>query len=302
MSQTNAIQKPASQVTLFYGDGGEITSLAKRIKIMVPGGNKLSDGEAQALAQISYVTQLNPFIGEVWYIPEHGPMIGIKGARRCGNEQIEQAGGKDAYWFPDLRPCSGAEAGYKGDLKDLAAAYICVITDSVSGTHYQKILLETINALRSAGSKDPVGEAREIVGKKPEWIGYGFSTVSEKSRMNKQALAQKRAEADALKRKFDIPFGAGVSEGENAVEAGAWVEGQANDLPEDQTKSEDPMTYNEAKQVIVITKAGKEKFIGELTPAQLERVASSAPDEKQRQAAEVVLEFRNENKPEAIQQ
>jgi hypothetical protein len=209
-----------------YGQADDIYTLAKRIKVMVPGGNKLNDSEAQALAQVSLVTQCNPFIGEIWYIPSRGPMIGIKGARRHGNQQILEAGGKEAYWFPDLKPCTGEEAGYKGDIKGLEAAYKCTITDSVSSRAYQQMFLETVNSLRAAGSKDPVGEAREICGKRPEWNGYGFSTVAEQSKMNKQALAMKRAEADALKRKFDIPFGAEVASGDTALEAEAsdWVE------------------------------------------------------------------------------
>lgn len=217
-----------------YGETGDILSLAKRIKVMVPGGSKLSDSEVQALAQVSLVTQCNPFIGEIWYIPGRGPMIGIKGARRHGNQQILEAGGKEAYWFPELKPCSGEEAGYKGDIKGLEAAYKCVITDSVSSKAFQQMFLETVNSLRAAGSKDPVGEAREICGKKPEWIGYGYSTVAEQSKMNKQALAMKRAEADALKKKFDIPFGAEVANGDTAIEAEAsdWTETPPSQMAE----------------------------------------------------------------------
>lgn len=208
-----------------YGNTGEIASLSKRIKIMVPGGNKLSDSEAQALAQISLVTKCNPFIGEIWYIPGRGPMIGIKGARRHGNEQIEEAGGKDAYWVPDLQVCSAEEAG-AGDVKDVAAAYRCIITDSVSTGKFQKMFVDAVNTFRAAGSPDPVGEAREILGKRPQWVGYGYSTVSEQSKMNKQALAMKRAEAAALKQKFDIPFGTEVAAGDNATETGAidWID------------------------------------------------------------------------------
>lgn len=209
-----------------YGNRIEIKTLADRIRLMVPGGNKLSNGELEALAQASLVTQCNPFIGEIWYIPGKGVMIGIKGARRHGNEQIVEAGGKDAYWEPDLQPCSAEDAGAK-DVKDVAAAYRCVITDSVSTGKFQKMFIETLNALRAAGSTDPVGEAREILGRKPKWVGYGYSTVSEQSRMNKQALAMKRAESAALKQKFDIPFGAEVAAGDTASDAGAieWIDG-----------------------------------------------------------------------------
>lgn len=219
---TDIQARPQALMTInTYGEAVDVLSLAKRIKIMVPGGNKLTDGEAQALAQVSLVTKCNPFIGEIWYIPGRGPMIGIKGARRHGNESTKEAGGKDAYWVADLSPCAGEDAGYKGDIKDLAAAYRCVVTDSVSTSLHQRMFLEAVNTLRAAGSADPVGEAREIVGKRPQWVEYGFSTVSENSKMNKQALARKRAEAAALKLKFDIPFGADVAVGDDAIDAGA---------------------------------------------------------------------------------
>lgn len=245
---TTALQtQPKSLLTIStYGDSFDVISLAKRIKIMVPGGKNLNDNEAQALAQVAIATNCNPFIGEIWYIPGSGPMIGIKGTRRHGNEQIELAGGKDAYWQPDLQPCSGEEAGYKGDIKDLAAAYKCTITDSVSTAAYQRMFLETVNALRAAGSKDPVSEAREICGKRPQWTEYGFATVSEKSKMNKQHLARKRAESHALQLKFSIPFGAKVAAGDDAVDAGDWVEGQAKDTGPDYTQA--PENWDETQE------------------------------------------------------
>lgn len=233
-----ALQPSTKLVVGTYGDREEVLSLAKRIKVMVPGGNQLNDSEAQALAQVSIVTHLNPFIGEIWYIPGRGPMVGIKGARRCGNEQVEAAGGKDAYWNADLIPCSPEDAGANEPAK-VAASYKCVIADSVSTMKYQKLLLETITLLRDVGSPDPVGEAKEIVGKRPQWIGYGYSTHEEKSKMNKQALAMKRAESDAIKRKFDIPFGAEVAAGDTAVEAGDWIEAKAIDTPNWQESPEE---------------------------------------------------------------
>ena len=222
---STAIQPKNTAVIQSYGQEDDVYTLAKRIKVMVPGGNKLQDAEAKALAQVALVTQCNPFIGEIWYIPGRGPMIGIKGARRHGNETVKRAGGESAYFTAELKPCAGDVAGYKGDVKDLAAAYECIIEDSVSTKLYQAIFLETLNALRAAGSPDPVGEAREVCGKRPQWKGYGFSTVSENSKMNKQALAMKRAEADGLKHRFDIPFGTDVANGDNAMEVeGSWIE------------------------------------------------------------------------------
>lgn len=220
---TTALQT-APQTALVFGEKVELQALANRIKTMTPGGKNLSDNEAMALAQVSHLTALNPFIGELWYIPGSGPMVGIRGSRRYGNEQIKHEGGPDAYWSPHFFVCDPEEAGVPSGVK-VAAVYRCEIHDSVSTRQYQKMILETINAFREGGAPDPFGEAVKIVGPKPLWVGYGYSTPDEKSKMNKAALARKRAEADALKRRFYIPFGAGVSEYEDRgemVEAETW--------------------------------------------------------------------------------
>lgn len=201
-----------------YGTDQEIDKIAGRIKLMVKGGDKLSNGEARALAQISNVTGLNPFIGEIWYIPTKGPMIGIAGARRLFNEGNN---GSD-YAFVELIPCSAAEAGVPDDVKDVVACFRCEAHSSSATRQYQQMLLQTIEAMRAAGSQDPFGDAREVVGKKPIWQGWGYSRKSDQSTMNKVQLAKKRAEADALKKRIVVPFGlpeVEISVHENYVDA-----------------------------------------------------------------------------------
>jgi hypothetical protein len=219
-----AIQTVPSQTSLVFGEKRDIEALANRIKIMAPGGKKLNTDEAMALSQVSYLTGLNPFIGEIWYIPGNGPMVGIRGARRYGNEQVKNEGGIDAFWYPVFTTCSPEEAGAPANV-DVALAYRCELHDSVSTKQYQKMLTETIKEFREGGAPDPFGEAVKVVGPKPLWVGWGYSVTTESSKMNKGALARKRAEADAIKRRFYIPFGAGVSEYEDrgeVVDAGAW--------------------------------------------------------------------------------
>jgi len=187
-----------------YGSEKDLDQIAARVRLMVKGGKSLADGEARALAQIAQVTGLNPFIGELWYIPGKGPMVGIAGARRLFNEQNNN--GAD-YAFVDLVVCSADEAGVPEDVKDLVAAFRAEVHSSTATREYQRMLLETIEALRAAGTSDPFGQAREIVGKKPTWIGWGYSRKSDQSTMNKVQLARKRAEADALKKRIIVPFG-----------------------------------------------------------------------------------------------
>lgn len=206
-----------------YGSRTEVASLADRIKIMVPGGDKLSKNEALALAQVALGTQLNPFLGEVWYIPGKGPMVGIKGARRLDLEAVQKKGG---YTNMELIACDPLEAGATAEqvkANEIAAAFRCEISDSVSSREYQTNLLEVIRELRAGGEPDPVKAAKDICGNRPITMGWGFSTVPELSKMGKTALARKRAEADALKKRIDIPFGASVAaadmQSEDVVEA-----------------------------------------------------------------------------------
>lgn len=289
-----------------YGEDSEIKSLSQRIKLMVPGGRSLKDEEAQALAQLTIVTGLNPFIGEIWYIPGKGPMVGIKGAMRTGSQQVEEAGGKDAYWTPDLQPCSPEEAGAK-DIKDVFAAYKCVITDSVSTKKYQTLFLETVNTLRAAGDTDPVGSAREICGKRPQWIGYGYSTVGESSRMNKQALARKRASADALKQRFYIPFGADVAAGDNAQEAAPeWIDGtattshQTDEQQGEYTTETHEMTIEEARYTNITTVSGVDKPMGTLPIETLNKAyLSDKTTDEQKRAAAMILKVDHQMEPPA---
>ena len=191
-----------------YGTNDELTMMARRFKTALRGGDKLNNSELIALAQITNITRLNPFIGELWYIPGKGPMIGIAGARRLWNEKSTEGGGWSSVV---IVPCSGEEAGYTGDIKDLAAAFKATAHDSGATAQYQKMFNETIKVMHENGSKDPFGDAKQICGPRPQGEGYGFSTVSETSRMNKTQLARKRSEADALKKCINVPFGLEVS-------------------------------------------------------------------------------------------
>lgn len=216
-----------------YGTNQELQSMAGRFKTALRGGDKLSNNEAMALAQIARITNLNPFIGELWYIPGKGPMIGIAGARRLWNEKSSLGGG---WSHVDISPCSPEEAG--ATEKDVVVAFRAEAHDSKATADYQRLFVETLAACRASGSTDPFKDAKEIMGNKPVWVGYGYSTQSETSRMNKTQLARKRAEADALKKCISVPFGVEISvDGDTApayesqVVTGSVVEESLQELP-----------------------------------------------------------------------
>ena len=192
------------------GTREDISALARRVKLMTPNGNQLSEPEAMALAQISHVTGLNPFIGELWYIPRKGPMVGIRGARRAASESIKKDGGKNAFYNIEFIYVSADEVGEAGN-DDILHAYRAELRDSISTKSYLSALSEAIELLKKAGVSDPYTEAKEIVGSKPVWIGYGYSTRSERTKMNKSRAAMKRAEAMAIQQRFSVPFGGQVA-------------------------------------------------------------------------------------------
>ncbi|MEN6507011.1 MAG: hypothetical protein ABFD92_20950 [Planctomycetaceae bacterium] len=195
-----------------YGSGTDIKTLAERIKLCLPNGNKLQANEALALAQLAVAYELNPFNGEVWYIPGRGTMVGIKGLRKAARKQGN-------YW-PAFDIIGEQEKAQLGIPKE-AVAYRCKI--------YQTDLLrkaaEAIDLLTRSGMKD----AFEVYAYRPaEGIGYGIP--SEDSRMKLDQRARKRAEADALKVAFDLPFASEVGNGDRV----GYVDAEWTDVSDQQ--------------------------------------------------------------------
>jgi hypothetical protein len=212
-------------INLYFGDQQDIEIFAKRIKTMMRGGEKLSINDAMSLAQVAAVTHLNPFIGEVWWIPGSGAMVGIAGARRLDQQETKERGG---YSWPIVTSCSPEEAGAtEFEVKDVVASFKTEINDSAATAEYQKMFSATLESMRSAGVADPFSAAKEVCGPRPVWTGYGLAKKSDQSRMSKVQLARKRSEADALKKKTVIPFGAQVAETDVSPD---YVDAEATDL------------------------------------------------------------------------
>ncbi len=176
-----------------YGSGDDIKTLARRIKLCLPGGDKLQEHDALALAQLSVAYGLNPFNGEVWIIVDksgasRGTMVGIKGLRKAARRQGN-------YW--PVFSVLGREEKKEIGIPDNAIAYRCLI--------YRTDLLrqsaEAIDLMRKAGMTN----AHEVYAYKPA-EGIGYATPGEFSKMKDDQRARKRSEAEALKVAFDLPF------------------------------------------------------------------------------------------------
>ena len=201
--------KPGNgQALANYGSRAEVLEFVGRLRTMLPGGDKLSDGQIKALAQASLATGLDPLNGEIW-MTDKGLMIGVKGLRRKGHEQVQ-----GNYWV-ELQPITDKE---RRDLLQIPAdglAFEARLFDSEN----LRTFAETCERLLKAGI--PWEAVERMVGSRPYTVGIGVFKKGEPSRMPPAQCGMKRAEADALKRRFDIGFADIPVEGE--PEQG-WVE------------------------------------------------------------------------------
>ena len=184
-----------------WADRGDVRELAERLQMMMPGAQALSEVQALTLAQAAVAHGMDPFNGELWYIPGSGLMAGIKGHRRAAHEQMAREGGGN-YW-PEFERLDVDECTRLG-IPDDALAYRCKIRDTRTINHYT----DQIKDLMAAGL--PWEAVETIVGFRPYTEGVGYALKTERSKMTLVQRAMKRAEADALKRRFDLPFGAAV--------------------------------------------------------------------------------------------
>ena len=196
MTEEKALVQQESSALDVYGSGGDIKTLAERIKLCLPGGSNLKGPEALGLAQLSVAYGLNPFNGEVWYIPGRGPMVGIKGHRKAARKQAD-------YWTEFVLLPPAEREGL--DIPDNAVAYKCLIyrTDMIRQS------AEAIQMMHAAGMKD----AADRYAYRPT-VGIGYATPGEASKMKTDQRARKRAEAEALKVAFDLPFASETGNGE----------------------------------------------------------------------------------------
>lgn len=180
-----------------FGGSEEINTMTKRLTSAMQGTRALQPKEAYTLAQISVAHGLDPFNGEVWFIPGSGVMVGVKGLRKMARNQIVKEGGEGAtFWTEFERINDPTEFGEAED----TIIVKCVLKDSLSIDQW----VDKVKKLTEL--EFSLERAEQIAGRMPTTIGYGIVTKDDPSKMKKALLAHKRAEADALKKRFDVSF------------------------------------------------------------------------------------------------
>lgn len=199
-----------------YGNRDQVREMEDRVLAMIPGAKNYTPAERRALSQLAVAHDLNPFNGEVWVIPGSGTTIGIKGLRKLAHRQIQEVGGN--FWTEYVEITDEAQRKRwriePGDLAFEARLY-----DSATIRTYT----ETIKMLTSAGV--PWDAVSKMIGVKPFSSGVGVLRAGEKTKMPPVQNAQKRAEAHALKQRFDVPFGVKVAD----EDTGEIIDGEARE-------------------------------------------------------------------------
>jgi len=202
-----------------FGERDDIREMADRIVKMMPGTVRLNQTEALTVAQIAVAHGLDPFNGEVWGLKGenekwYGTMVGIKGLRKCARRQADSEGG--TYWTEPPKRVDPKTYG----APETAIVYEIHLRDTVTMQAYGK----SLHTLIQAGM--PYAEAVRMIGAAPVWVGVGVATTDERSKMSIHARAKKRAEADALKQRYDVQL------------IGVQYTEASEDIPEDAPQTE----------------------------------------------------------------
>jgi len=164
-----------------YGERDALSEMVHRVKHCVPNGKRLKDAEVLSLAQVALATGLDPFTGEIWYIPGKGPMAGIKGLRRRAREQSTYS-----VTFRAMRNSEPDEHNIKvGDVGRICELF------------RHDVLQKAVEINKVAGEM--------VVPVKPI-LGVGIWRTGDQIASSKSStwMADKRAEADALRKGFDL--------------------------------------------------------------------------------------------------
>lgn len=198
---------PNSSLTLSGERWAAISDEASQIRLLVRGGKNLTDSEAITLAVASRMTDLNPVIGEIYFVPNVGIEIGVAGARKKAKEQQRrESGNGDVYTLEFFQPGKDELDFEEGDI-----VFGCMLRTPQDSRAYSKTLVELMSDF---GDKvdDPFEAAKEILGVSPRWVGYGRITAQEqtkldgrgKNKMTHFDRCRKRAETAALKMRFPM--------------------------------------------------------------------------------------------------
>lgn len=216
-----------SDLSIVSGVSQAEAERARKIKALLPYGRLLTEENALALDAYSRAHGLDPFNGECFFLvrekkndrgevtgrEELGLHPGVKGLRKKAREQISKDAGHAATYKIEYETIKPEAIGLPATT---AIAVKAILRDDISMGRY---ILDIVNLLKAGMTKE---QADAILGQPPRVIGFGSVSQRELNyiKMAPFALARKRAEADAIKQRFDLPFSDDMTAEEISISGG----------------------------------------------------------------------------------
>lgn len=222
-----------------YGDRAVIRELSERLRRFLPNGRDMTAADALAFAQTAVALDLDPFAHEVWFVPKIGIVTGIAGYRKLARRQ-------DHYvaQFRDIRP----DEREKHNLDDGDIAAVCELyrpdqlRDAVEVNRVAGEVIIPIGPTIGVGIWRPKELETRSGRQKPEPTGRSWRWI-----------AEKRAEADAIRKAFNLTIAfaddGAVIEGEVVDETPDELPGWAEEALEE-TEAPDPDELAEKRALL----------------------------------------------------
>ncbi len=196
-----------------YAPKQALAEMTRRYMAMDTSKTPLKANEASLVIQMAATTRLNPFAQELWawvtiYQGKRNLtlMPGRRGLLRLAREQADEKG---MTFNEDYGLILDGELRKELAIPEGAVAYECKIRDDISRGLWVKAAAD----LKGIGME--LDQILGQIGDAPFATGYGFVSDAEMQKLNKGGnkmahaeRARKRAFMSALKKKFDLPFGA----------------------------------------------------------------------------------------------
>ena len=97
-----------------YGTRQDVVALARRIKSLLPGGDKMNLEQAMSLAQYSMLTDSNPFRGEIYgYVGSRGEFVLVEGYKLLVRWAKRQCPYSERYEILEAELPDNAVVGYR---------------------------------------------------------------------------------------------------------------------------------------------------------------------------------------------
>jgi hypothetical protein len=171
----------ASTALLVAESEHEIKEAARKLMRLTPNGNRLSVDQATDLAVYAFVTGLNPFNNECYYMEKVGPIPGIAGYRvKAQNWLLSTTKWTTAprIW-EEYRPATADEAEFDPNAGDVA--WVCILRDSESKEHWETNILHLGIGYHQMGAtfQEAHDAAIKDAGPCPSWSAVGVVKASE---------------------------------------------------------------------------------------------------------------------------